>query len=32
MSREGAWWLLVQLAAIAGGIWFGVWLFRAVTT
>lgn len=32
MSREGAWWLLVQLAAIAGGIAFGVWLFRVVTT
>ncbi len=32
MSREGAWWLLVQLAAIAAGIAFGVWFFRAVTT
>lgn len=32
MSREGAWWLLVQLAAIAGGISLGVWLFHVVTT
>jgi hypothetical protein len=32
MTREAAWWLLVQLAAIAGGIAFGVWLFRTVTT
>ncbi len=32
MTREGAWWLLVQLAAIAGGIATGVWLFRIVTT
>lgn len=32
MTREGAWWLFVSLAAIAGGIWFGVWFFRAVTT
>lgn len=32
MSREGAWWLFVQLAAIAGGIALGVWFFRVVTT
>ena len=32
MSREGAWWLVVSLAAIAGGIAFGVWFFRVVTT
>lgn len=32
MTREGAWWLLVSLAAIAGGIAFGVWFFGVVTT
>lgn len=32
MSREGAWWLFVQLGAIAAGIAFGVWVFRTVTT
>lgn len=31
MSREGAGWLLVQLAAVAAGISAGVWLFRIVT-
>lgn len=31
MSREGAGWLLIQLAAIAAGIAAGVWLFRIVT-
>lgn len=32
MSREGAWWLLVQAAAIAAGIAAGVWFFRVVAT
>lgn len=32
MTREGAWWLLVQLAAIAAGIAAGAWLFRIVAT
>lgn len=32
MTREGAWWLFVSLAGIAGGIAFGVWFFRVVTT
>jgi hypothetical protein len=32
MSREGAWWLLVQAGAIAAGIALGVWLFRVVST
>ena len=31
MTREGAGWLVVQLAAIAAGIAAGVWLFRIVT-
>lgn len=32
ISREGAWWLLVQAGAIAAGIALGAWLFRAVST
>lgn len=32
MTREGAWWLLVSLAAIAAGVAFGAWFFRVVTT
>lgn len=32
MSRYGAWWLLVQLGAVAAGIAGGAWLFRLVTT
>lgn len=31
MSRQAAWWLFVQAAAIAAGIALGAWLFRAVT-
>lgn len=32
MSARAARWLVLQLVAIAAGIWFGVWLFDAVTT
>ncbi len=29
MSRTT--WIVLQLAVVAAGIWFGVWLFRALT-
>lgn len=32
MTKQGAWWLFVQAAAIAAGIAAGAWFFRAVTT
>jgi hypothetical protein len=30
--REAIFWLLFQLAAVAAGILFAVWMFHAVTT
>jgi hypothetical protein len=28
----GTWgWIVAQSAAVAGGIWFGIWLFDAIT-
>ena len=32
MSRMAAWWLALQLAAIAAGIRAGAWVFEAVST
>lgn len=29
MSRNA--WILLQISAIAGGIWFGLWVYRAVS-
>lgn len=32
MSRANLWWLALQAAAIAAGIWAGAWVFRAVAS
>jgi len=29
--RRATTWLVLQLLAVAGGIWLGVWIFDAVT-
>ena len=32
MTGQAWYWLILQLAAIAGGIYLGIWIFEAVST